>query len=166
MELKKDLIFEDCVGIGATCYTRMQINMFFNPGNLSYYKTKKGHSNLFDWLIIKDYDKFADALDNNLEDFFNIEDMEISDNVSHLGHVYNKKYDMNWKHLFDSLIDYGGHLLWSHKNGRQLTMDDFKVFYEEKTPPLLIGIYAACFLCKRSSKESIGDWKRRPGGGR
>lgn len=112
MSNNKNLIFEKIVGLGSTCYTKMQINKYLNPESPIYWITKPGQSDIFDWLIIKDYNLLADAFNNDLKDIFEFDDLSIPENTAF---VYNNKYHMNWKHLFDSLGDYGGEAIYDKK---------------------------------------------------
>lgn len=64
-----EMPYERFIALGNCCVTRYQIN-----NHLSKRFDKDIHSfgggQLFDWLIIHDYNKFAEALENNLSDFF------------------------------------------------------------------------------------------------
>lgn len=82
------------IPLGHWCTTKAEINRFFNP-DAPMEKTKAGHADLFDWLFINDYDLLATALNKGLTDFFEFEDF----NWNKFGGI-NKKYNMNWNHLF------------------------------------------------------------------
>ncbi|CAO5675411.1 MAG: hypothetical protein NEHIOOID_00524 [Holosporales bacterium] len=94
-----DQPFERVITLGWWCSTKGAVNYYFNPES-PIAKTKKGHADLFDWLFIHDYKKFALALENNLSDFFEKDDFDWDC-------LTNRKYAMHWNHLFDSWHDTG-----------------------------------------------------------
>lgn len=55
---------------------------------------------MFDWLFIHNYEKLAEAIENNLEDHFAQSDLKIIREFNHVHCVKNMKYDMTWIHLF------------------------------------------------------------------
>ncbi len=94
-----DTEFERVIGLGHWCLTKGQINKHFAP-ELHLMATKKGHADLFDWLYIHDYFRFAIALEHRLEDFFERKDFYVKDGKSRV--IFNRKYNMCWNHLFSS----------------------------------------------------------------
>ncbi len=85
--------YERFVGLGSSCVTRTQINhhlsqRFQRPAN------SFGGGQLFDWVIIHDYNLFSQAIENDLADLFERSDLIVGANVR------NKKYKMTWSHLF------------------------------------------------------------------
>ncbi|MBA4249103.1 MAG: hypothetical protein C0432_00055 [Candidatus Puniceispirillum sp.] len=95
-----DTVFERIIGLGSDCVTKGQINLYFCPTE-DWKATKKGHADLLDWLIIKDYSLLADAFLNNLTDFFEHEDFQ-PEIVCGWKTLINTRYDMHWNHLFNS----------------------------------------------------------------
>ena len=57
-----DTVFERVIGLGRNCLTKAQINLFFNGAGKRWHETKSGKADLFDWMVIPDYDLFAQAL--------------------------------------------------------------------------------------------------------
>ncbi len=92
-----DTVFERVIGLGYWCLTKGQINKYFAP-ELHLMSTKKGHADLFDWLYIHDYFRFAIALEHRLEDFFERKNFYVKDGKSKK--IYNRVYEMSWPHLF------------------------------------------------------------------
>ena len=97
-----DTVYGRVITLGSFCLTKGQINAYFEPTS-PWMKTKKGHADLFDWLWIPDYRKFAQALENHLEDFFERKDFDIiistqTPNIE----IGNRKYEMFWNHLFET----------------------------------------------------------------
>lgn len=89
----QDTVFERVITLGSDCAAKKQVNEFFAPQN-NFNNTKKGHADLFDWMIMRDYDLLAEALSNNLTDFFEKGDFAIEP------HITNTKYKMDWIHIF------------------------------------------------------------------
>lgn len=100
----EELPYERFVGLGNCCVTKRQIinhlQERFGKDNKTY-----GGGQLFDWLIIHDYNKLSKALENNLSDIFERSDL-VFDREG-FGNSYpcirNIKYDMTWNHLFTRL---------------------------------------------------------------
>ena len=90
--------FERFVGLGSCCVTRTQINRHlttrFGTQDLSIF----GGGQLFDWLIIYDYRKLAEAIENNLSDLFDRSDLIVEGKEYPV--VKNHKYLMTRNHLF------------------------------------------------------------------
>jgi len=110
-----DTVFERVITLGDDCATKKQINEYFSP-HIHWRNTKTGHSDLFDWMIINDYNLLADALSLHLIDFFERQDfVDGKDNRWKM--LINKKYNMCWNHLFDKeyegywVVDQLGNLL-------------------------------------------------------
>lgn len=82
--------FERFIGLGNSCRSRIQINMHFNK-RLINIKSYTGGGQLFDWLIIHDYNLLSQAIENNLSDLLERDDMRLD---------HNLKYKMSWWHLF------------------------------------------------------------------
>jgi len=97
-----DTVFERVIGLGHICTTKGQINNYFSPG-APLMKTKKGHADLFDWLFIYDYNLLANALSNKLVDIFEKDDFIKTARIENKA-VFNKRYNMQWNHLFDNRI--------------------------------------------------------------
>ncbi len=98
-----DRPFERVISLGHACLTKVQINTYFCPDR-HHFQTKPGHSDLFDWMFIYDYDLLADALENGLKDFFEKEDFIKTDFIERKA-VFNQKYNMQWNHLFDKRMN-------------------------------------------------------------
>ena len=97
-----DTVFDRVIGIGWRCCTKSNINKYFNP-EAEYTATKKGHADLFDWMLIHDYDLFAQSLRNKLDNFFRISDFTIPEyRASHV--ILNQINHMEWNHLFDRMF--------------------------------------------------------------
>jgi hypothetical protein len=98
---KHQLPYERFIGIGNTCMTRFQIN-----SHLSQRFNKAAHEfgggQLFDWLVIHDYNKFAEALENGLVDILECNDLILEQAAWNTKRtvVRNVKYNMTWSHLF------------------------------------------------------------------
>lgn len=89
--------FERFVSLGNGCITRFQIDHHLTK-RFDKSKKKFGGGQLFDWMTMQDYDKLADALENQLADLFELSDLVvITENIQY---VKNIKYDMTWNHLF------------------------------------------------------------------
>lgn len=93
--------FERFVGLGYRCRTKMHINCHLNTrffGLYSRYFDSKefGGGQLFDWVVINDYNKLIEAIENDLIDLFEFEDLIVQNNYK----VYNTKYMIHWSHLF------------------------------------------------------------------
>lgn len=91
--------FDRVVTIGRYCLTKREINLYFNPDQPDYKQTRSGFADLFDWMIIKSYVLFAEALRRNLNDFFELEDFRVR-RQKPFPVVQNTKYSMIWNHLF------------------------------------------------------------------
>lgn len=98
-----DTVFERVIGLGDWCLTKGQVNRYFAP-DLPLMCTKPGHADLFDWLFINDYRKFAIALESQLTDFFERENFKIT-TPSGQKAILNTRYNMCWNHLFDGRFD-------------------------------------------------------------
>ncbi|MBA4249817.1 MAG: hypothetical protein C0432_04880 [Candidatus Puniceispirillum sp.] len=116
-----DTVFERVIGLGSDCATKRGINLFFTPSQ-PWLKTKKGHSDLFDWLIIKDYRLLADAFFRNLDDFFELQDFIFP------GTPINSKYNMDWCHLGHKLDNNGD---WNRQETTMKTHDDFIRLFDD-----------------------------------
>ncbi len=97
-ETDPQIPYERFISLGNCCVTRTQINhhlsvQFNQPAYIF------GGGQLFDWLVIHDYHKMADAIDNHLVDLLEKSDLEPT---LRWGNVYikNLKYQMTWNHLF------------------------------------------------------------------
>jgi hypothetical protein len=93
--------FERFVGIGNCCITRFQIDFHlkerFKIKDTSLY----GGGQLFDWLVIHNYAKFATALENNLSGVFELADLLVGPSwTANYRCVKNINYEMTWNHLF------------------------------------------------------------------
>lgn len=92
--------YQRFVSLGNCCITRTQINH-----HLRKRFGKDAHSfgggQLFDWLVIHDYNQLCVALENNLLDIFEKKDL-IFDNFCFPKklEIRNIKYNMTWNHLF------------------------------------------------------------------
>ncbi len=102
LTVRKEVPYERFVGLGNCCISRFQINnhlskRFGKPAN------DFGGGQLFDWLVIHDYDKFCEVLENNLVDLMEKSDLVPTaswDNV----YIKNIKYQITWNHLFTRLM--------------------------------------------------------------
>lgn len=97
------------ISLGNWCSTKATINLYLNPRQ-KWSKTPKGHADLFDWMLIGDYDYLATAITNNLDELFEKKDLIKMDNIFTptgeiviVNGIYNAKHKMIWPHLFDSL---------------------------------------------------------------
>lgn len=91
--------YERFVGLGNSCVTRFEINHYLsNRYNLdvSYF----GGGQLFDWLVIHNYNFLALALECNLTNFFEKSDLVIEPSVTGQLCVRNAFFNMTWNHLF------------------------------------------------------------------
>lgn len=91
--------YEKIISLGSACVTKIQINLYFNPGE-NPKNNKSGDSYPFDWLHINDYDLFADAIN---EDFFKLEDFSTETILTGESAIINTKYNMLWNHVFDDM---------------------------------------------------------------
>jgi hypothetical protein len=104
------LPYERFVSLGNCCATRTQINHHLSH-RFGLDSSAFGGGQLFDWIVIHDYNKFASALENNLMDFFEKRDLLLVPRVDiHYPSVMNLKYWITWNHLFtrrsDASIDF------------------------------------------------------------
>lgn len=97
------------ISLGNWCSTKATINLYLNPQQ-KWSKTPKGQADLFDWMMIGDYDYLAKALHNNLDELFEKNDLIKMDNIfTPTGQIviangiYNTKHKMIWPHLFDGI---------------------------------------------------------------
>lgn len=90
--------YERFVGLGFNCTTKFQINKHLQKRYLGLDLKQFGGGQLFDWVAINDFNKLVEALDNNLIDIFEREDLIVEHH--HVSFVYNVKYNMSWIHLF------------------------------------------------------------------
>lgn len=90
--------FERVIGLGSFCSVKYHINMYFTSGQ-SGNITRKGFSDLFDWLFIHDYNMLAYAFQNNFEDLFNPNDIYVFENTHT---IVNRKYTMSWNHIYNT----------------------------------------------------------------
>lgn len=102
-----DTTFERVIGLGKCCYTKSSINQYFQPQEKNVFKTKPGHSDLLDWLIIEP-EPLTKAINNNFQDFFDIDDFILEPKIQC---VFNKKYDTTWMHLFPGVDRYKTNVL-------------------------------------------------------
>jgi hypothetical protein len=116
LNAKEETPYERFIGLGNCCVTRYQINYHLSK-RFGKDSREFGGGQLFDWLVIHDYNKLAEAIENNLADLFERSDLILtSDWVTNCDYwtVQNMKYKMTWNHLFsrpgnglvtDDLID-------------------------------------------------------------
>ena len=97
------------ISLGNWCSTKATMNLYFHPHE-PWAKTRKSHGDLFDWMMIGDYNHLASTLSTNLDDIFEIHDLMKMDNIINehgqcvFGNsIYNVKHKMIWPHLFDSI---------------------------------------------------------------
>ena len=100
---------ERIISLGNWCSTKANINLLFNI-NGNWRDTLQGKAEIFDWMCMGDYNYLIKALDNNLKDIFNKDDLVILDNVTTadgqpvlINAIYNLKYKIIWPHLFDNI---------------------------------------------------------------
>ncbi len=93
---------EDVVSIGDSCGVKPQINRYFNPTGKTN-ETKSGHGHFFDWTGILNYNKLCVAFQTKLSDIFNIEDLRTELIQPGYPHIFNDKYGIRWRHLFDRI---------------------------------------------------------------
>lgn len=100
---------ERIISLGNWCSTKANINLLFN-NNGNWKDTMQGKADIFDWMCMGDYNYLIKALDNDLKDIFNKDDLVILDNVITtdgqpvlVNAIYNLKYKMIWPHLFDNI---------------------------------------------------------------
>jgi hypothetical protein len=91
--------YERFIGLGNCCVTRNQINLHLMKrfGKDQHFF---GGGQLFDWLVVHDYNKLAKAFENDLLDLFDRSDLVIVNKESAHPNVKNIKYNMTWAHLF------------------------------------------------------------------
>ena len=87
------------IGLGSACTTKVQINLYFNPGS-NPIQTKANKADVFDWLHINDYNLFADAIN---QDFFKLEDFSTNTVLNTEAAIINTKYNMLWNHIFKGM---------------------------------------------------------------
>ena len=111
----------DIISLGNWCNSKAVINQYYHPDQDKSMDTKKGESQIFDWMFMCDYEKLIDALDNNLNDIFEKNDLVILQHPFN-NTIYNKKYKMIWNHIFqkDNLENYS------------LSSEIFNIFYTAK----------------------------------
>ena len=97
-----DTVFERIITLGSDCLPKGQINKFFVPER-KFNDTKKGHGDLFDWMLMENYNLLAEALENNLTDFFEREDLSIT-----TFYPVSTKYEMHWLHMFHEANERAG----------------------------------------------------------
>ena len=97
-----DLVFDDVVGLGDCCLTRLCLNGVFSPTQPQW-RTPDGKSHLFDWMRIVSYDGLVDALNHSLEGIFDLENLEVGNHTFHPA-IRHQRYQFLWPHLFDSGI--------------------------------------------------------------
>lgn len=93
------LPYERFVGLGDCCLTRFQINHHLST-RFQMPPNSFGGAQVFDWMVIHDYNKLVEALENNLEDLLEREDLEVGPSWERSYLVKNIKYQMTWNHLF------------------------------------------------------------------
>ncbi len=107
------------IGLGNRCECKEFINGYFNKkeGLDNFPRKKEGHSDLFDWLFINNYEFLSKSLDNKLIDLFEKDELKITNPLSTF--VVSEKYSMIWNHLFDSASN--NH--WVRAHGGELTQE-------------------------------------------
>jgi hypothetical protein len=103
MEKKKSIIYERVIPLGSNCSTKGHINAFFKKEIENAMKTLPGHAELFDWVEIHDYKCLIECLNNNFDNFFEREDMQL--NFKTPNELYNKKTKIRYPHLFHQIYD-------------------------------------------------------------
>ncbi|CAO4840330.1 MAG: hypothetical protein CNLJKLNK_00289 [Holosporales bacterium] len=100
-----DQPFERVITLGYNCVPKGHVNMYFNPEEKDARITKKSHADLFDWVLIHDYEKLAMAISKKMEDIF-LEDELIFEKTQCKINKYSiwNKYDFQWLHLFHENI--------------------------------------------------------------
>ncbi len=120
-----DTVFERVIGLGSDCMTKGQINTYLNPTS-DWRSTKKGHADLFDWMIIYDYDLLAEALLKKLKDLFEEEDFDAK--IIHgWKTLVNRRYNMHWNHLFNQ--EYEGY--WVKNDTGEFSMESISPLFQE-----------------------------------
>ena len=96
--------FERIISLGSDCVVKKEINEYFNPSN-KWLDTKKGHADIFDWMLMHDLGGLTCALQNKLEGLFGTLDVNFNKKDQQYGnpYPYNHKYNMGWKHMFHYL---------------------------------------------------------------
>ena len=94
---------EEIVGIGGCCLVKREINHYFNRG-ANVLETKSRHAHFFDWTGIFDYNQLASILRDKLDGIFDRDKLDIKVRESDHPYpvVYNNKYGIRWKHLFEN----------------------------------------------------------------
>lgn len=90
--------YERLISLGNCCVTRTQINHHL-ISRFAVSLDRFGGGQLFDWLVIHDYNKLSEAIKNNLIDLFEKSDLQVV-KMSKSYNVRNLKYHMTWNHLF------------------------------------------------------------------
>lgn len=99
-QISSELPYERFIGLGSCCVTRTQINHHLSK-KFDKPISEFGGGQVFDWVIISDYNKLAEAIKYQLSDLFEKSDLAPS-RYFETPHIYikNIKYDMLWIHLF------------------------------------------------------------------
>jgi hypothetical protein len=99
--ITEDAPYERFISLGNCCVTRNQINNHLSQ-RFALDERAFGGGQLFDWLVIHDYNKLAEAIENKLIDLFDRNDLLLG--PSWAGDAYpcvkNVRYLMTWNHLF------------------------------------------------------------------
>ena len=121
---------ERVITLGAGCSTKGAVNAYFCP-DISISQTKKGHADLFDWTLIRDYPLLCSALTNKLSDFFEWKDFDWN-------LFLNKKYNVRWAHLFHNSFnseyyqfEVGLDKYWPNKDDLKLKITRIKKYFPE-----------------------------------
>ncbi len=89
-----DTVLERVTTLGPWCYTKSNVNLYFQP-TIDPFKTKEKHSDLLDWVLVSDYKKLTIAIANKFSDFFELDDFVLNEDTKS---VLNLKYDILWHH--------------------------------------------------------------------
>lgn len=98
VEVDQTQPYERFIGLGMNCMTRWQINIHL-PKRFGLHPESFGGGQVFDWMLIHDYNKLAEAFENDLNDLLERDDLE-SMPCWDAWYVRNTKYNMTWNHLF------------------------------------------------------------------
>ena len=103
-------VFERVIPIGSCCFTRSQINKYFNPSE-DWTQTKTGKAELFDWVLISNYERLTQAFTTKLTDVFALENLDVLEPPSTSSQpnqtIIDKLYQVQWPHLFHDHTDLG-----------------------------------------------------------
>lgn len=125
-----DTIYERVIGLGRNCLTKAQINLYFDrliEDQSKWEKVKPGQADIFDWMEITNYDLFAQALSNKLENFFEKDDFAVTE-PSHY-ELRNLRYEMRWVYI---LSKYLKEIAEDKKNDPESLLETFLCHYEDE----------------------------------